>query len=68
MVRKKGRKRKDWEGKYFKLDREIANKLELLSIYLKKDETQIVEELINTLWISKFGNLDVKTASLLIKK
>jgi len=68
MVRKKGRKRKSWEGKYFKLNNEIAKKLEFLSNYLGKTETQIVEELVNAFWFTKFGNLDVKTASLLVKK
>lgn len=68
MPKKRGRKRKSWEGKYFKLNTEISKKLEFLSSFLGKNETEIVEELINTFWVAKFGNLDVKTASLLVKK
>jgi len=65
---KRGRKRKVWEGEYFKLSKDVVEKLEFLSEYMGRTKTQIVEELINALWVTKMGNLDVKTAKILIKK
>jgi predicted DNA-binding protein len=64
---KRGR-RKNWEGEYFKLSKDVVEKLEFLSEYMGRTKTQIVEELINALWVTKMGNLDVKTAKILIKK
>jgi len=68
MVKKRGRKRKVWEGEYFKLSKDVVEKLEFLSEYMGKTKTQIVEELINAIWITKFGNLDVKTVKMVVKK
>ena len=55
-------KRKEWRGKYFKLDEDVVMMLKALSLKFKISETLVVEKLIREAYKQAFGNLSPSLA------
>ncbi len=58
-------KRKNWVGKYYKLDKQIAEMLDVLSRKMNLTETETIETLIRDRYSILVGNVSPEIAKLI---